>query len=406
MKLKDVYFLSLQPNKTATVKLEANTEATKLQDSADITNLTAEIESFVRIADTDKEILESEISENETVEIVNSSSRQSPEGNDCYPQDYHTDEITIERIQNLGEMDENSECKTSPIKILIRAPTDEESTLNIDEEEEELKIGTTEYIDHAENENMQEAMKPDEDTDKTKDEIIEEIIIQDQNEIISSTELLTEECIAKNDASKDDTCLEGNELKITESSDDLTILTDKTTPEVCKIKECQPSSSRVSSILMNINRNESRKVPPTPPLRRRSVKEIIESINKCQSLLKINQDLKSSKVNNTDQFQTTTSSSPSKSFKNKSFFIDRNMNDTNEKDYQNKRLFTDMTEVNNNANTNANADIPLFVEKFNELNDNNSNVLFEKCVVQNDERESNAGSRWNPVPKPRRHRKE
>lgn len=374
--------MSLQPNKTATVELELDTEATKQQDSADITNLTAEIESFVRIADTDEGMLKTKIIEDETAQKANMSLRQSLERNDSYPQNSHTEEITIESIQNLGEMDENSKCNTSPIKILIRAPTEEEPILNIDEES---KISTTieQNSNDAENEVLefvQKSMEPNEETKVVPTSVApKELKIQDQHKVILPT--LPEEFIVENDANKDVTSLEVNELKITESSDDLTILSDETKHEVCEIRK-EPCSS--NEIPLRINKNDGKKNPPTPPLRRRSVKEIIESINKCQSLLKVNQDL--TKVNNTDLFQTSS----------KSFFIDRNMNETNKKDYQNKRLFTDMTEVN--------ANIPLFVEKFNELNNNNhnSNALFEKCVVQNDEKETNVGSRWNPVPKPRR----
>lgn len=403
---------------SATVKSTEETVATKLQerqDSADITNLTAEIESFVRIADTDKEMLEAKTNDsNETVE------NGSPEHKDYYPKDSHTEEITMERIQSLGEMDENSDnrCKTSPIKILVRAPTDEN---DIDEEletitEVEVNEGAeneiTKPVDEKLNTQSVEEKSVNTNTDSPQVEVetdikpVEELKIEDENEIIPST--LIEEFIAENDANK-----ELNELKITESLDDLTTVSYEPKQVVCETKEeffqreDEPCSSRstISSLPFRFNNNDGKKVPPPPPprspQRRRSVREIIESINKCQSLLKVNQDQKITKMNNNDLFQTPTSSSssPSKTFQNKSFFVDRNMNDSNNKDYENKRLFTDMAELNNNSQADEAPNIPLFVEKFNELNNNNSNVVFEKCVVKD------VGSRWNPVPKPRRHRK-
>lgn len=532
----------LQPSKVPIAKI---TEVKKPQDSADITSLTAEIESFVRIADTDKEMLESKTkefrveNENDIDDTGEVSLRRSPEHNDCYSQDCHTEEITIERIQNLGEIDENSNqrCKKSPVKILIRAPTDEEPFQNFDKElilsieqgnidsahqkaiiidsvqtgmetieenkqnkEENPEITVEANVDcneelttriehenidstHQTNMEMQTNMGINEENKQNKEDpeirvethvdcneelktssddgslqkpvIIdsvqtsmetnernkenvgnkdevpavkaekhidcnEELKVQDQNE--TTAESLAEKY--EKYANKSNSYSEVNELKITESSDDLSqigLLNDGSKQYEAIIenfdstKYLSSSSTRVCSIPLRVKEgtsfigNYGKKEPPTPPQRRRSVREIIESINKCQSLLKVNQDLKNSKVNNTDLFQTSSLSSsssppvppPTKAFKNKSFFIDRNMNDTNKKEYQNKRLFTDMTEVNNNAKVEEMCNIPLFVEKFSELNNNNdSNDLFEQI----DQKESNVESRWNPVPKPRRHR--
>lgn len=430
-----VLFMYLQPNKIITVQLTSaksteestlDVEVTKLQDSDDITNLTAEIESFVRIADTDKEQIPTSANDNDAAENDKSSSRQSPEHNDYYPQEIQG-EITIERIQSLGEMDENSDKrrKTSPIKILVRAPTDEESSS--ESIEEELEITTeVEVKDDAKNEVHEEIQtivdKEEDDRNKIEEESntkpVEDLKKEDhQSEIIPST--LIDEFISGNGTNESHTFIEVNELKITESSDDLTtIQSDETKQAVCETKEefeelkdCKSIDKiAMSSIPLRINKNDGKKVPPSPPQRRRSVREIIESINKCQSLLKVNQDQKNSKINNTEFTPTilsssssmSSSSSPTKTFKTKTFFSDRNVNDTTKKDYENKRLFTDMTEVNNNSQTDDMSNIPLFVEKFNELNNNNSNALFEKCVVRD---ESNLKSRWNPLPKPRRHRK-
>ena len=355
-------FLLFKPNKTATVELDLDKEATKIKDSEDITNLTAEIESFVRIADTDKEMLENRT--NETSREFELPLHQSYGRNDC-----QTEEITIEKIQNLGEVDENSDkvCKQSPVKILVRAPTDEELVLN---NSEEIKT-------NPEIENNDFAKKITEDNEEKDEngnleaeiETINETIIDDQTKIIPS--VLTEEIVDENNQNtcEDNTCFEANELRITESMDDLTLSVD-TKHQNCEIRdesknaseeyELYPSTSTISPITMRTKERSdiNKKEPPTPPLRRRSVKEIIDSINKCQIYLK------------TGKVSDTSTSSP-KTFKNKSFFNDHNMNDTNKKDYQKKRLFTDMTEVNNNDKGAEMCNIPLFVEKFNELNNNN-----------------------------------
>lgn len=203
-----------------------------------------------------------------------------------------------------------------------------------------------------------------------------------------------------------------NPLITTESTDNLAKvetepsptndpITSKTKEEKTVLeRECEPvnkssntfSRFEVRSIPIKLdspkirkNDVDAKRKPPTPPQRRRSVREIIESINKCQSLLKINQGSKADKDKiNTDLFQATYSP-PSKSFDSKPSIT---MNDSAGKSYKNKKMFSDITEANNNDECIAH--IPLFVEKFNEFNNNNSNM--------------GGKVEYNPVPKPRRHR--
>lgn len=465
--------------------MELSAETTKVQDNPDICNLTAEIQTFVRSADTDKEILGSKTTsdscshnmENEIVVDV----RHSPERNE-----YHQEEITIERIQNLGEIDENSDnrCKKSPVKILIRAATDEEQILQVEEEfvendtfesvqtnaeairsSQELSVASSAIDTEIENtdvdnneilESNTEAIQNSKDDSQefsvassiSVPNLDEELAISTEiensnvakNETVNSAQTNAEtignsisdkqeinvstniECIGElktydntqllpeNAASGSIIYLKETELKITESLDNLTQI-EQTQSDVANEKrsvntfEFPESSARIDKTVI-INKNVSTKVPPAPPQRRRSVKEIIESINKCQKMLKINHDVPPNKVNNTDLYQTSPPSS-SKTFGNKQLFIDRNINDAVRKEYQSKRLFTDMTEVNNNAKDDEQHMIPLFVERFNELNNNDSHVLFEKCATRRteDDKQSITESRWNPVPKPRRHHK-
>ncbi|XP_055302797.1 muscle M-line assembly protein unc-89 [Sitodiplosis mosellana] len=448
----------VSPNK-AELKVEA--------EQVNITNLTAEIESFVRIADTDEEKIESkseqtdsitlktdERDNNEKTEIKDEehdkgkTSRQSPESNDFYPQlqDEHCEEITIEKIQNLGATDINSNerSKRSPVKILIRAPTDEEPlSVTIDDEyEKTMQPESDEYgskdtereIVVVEKECVlkesanEESTQIDAENDDPKEYLETMKVIQDTEGATTPTSSAVEFILEnENMADKGDTTL----LKITESSDDLTKDdTDNSDPNdkqeiesMTKEKmtvlerQCEHvnqtfSRYEVRSIPLKLDSPKIRKKdvgakkePPTPPQRRRSVKEIIESINKCQSLLKINQDLKTEKAEkdkmNTDLFQASHSSS-SKSFNSKPSFNDRNMNDSVEKPYQNKKMFSDIAEVNNNVKNEDMSNIPLFVEKFNEFNNNNPNSIFEKCVLRG--KNTDKKVEWNPVPKPRRHR--
>lgn len=136
-----------------------------------------------------------------------------------------------------------------------------------------------------------------------------------------------------------------------------------------------------------------KKVPPEPPQRRRSVKDIIASINKCQSLLKINQEngathKPSPQYSSIDQIPqnlyTTNATNES---------IVRKTNDIQETEYNNNI-------AKNNNNNNGNIDvrhIPIMAERFDEFN---NDELFKKCVVRRDKSEMD----WNPLPKPRRSR--
>lgn len=155
---------------------------------------------------------------------------------------------------------------------------------------------------------------------------------------------------------------------------------------------------------------------PTPPQRRRSVKEIIESINKSQSLLKINQkpavplkDESKYKIRNTfpqpviernileSQKRQATSGAD-----NGTLNDDLDALTASEKHM--KQMIAEM-EADKNGNDSELANIPLFVERFAELNNNNRG-LFQKCsfkredtpdrFMDNDHRST---VDWNPLPK-------
>lgn len=118
-----------------------------------------------------------------------------------------------------------------------------------------------------------------------------------------------------------------------------------------------------------------KKVPPPPPPRRRSVSDIIATIEKHQSRLRINQKNNNSVKYNFEpvKYGPTTSA----------------------------RRITDPKEHNNNNNNNDIdvRHIPIMVERFDEFQ---QDELFKKCVVMRDKSDSTID--WNPVPKPRRSR--
>lgn len=427
----------------------------KPQEAVNIISLTAEIESFVRTADTDKEILESKPTEFENVNPIENFKiqRQSPENNDYYPQEESSDIITIEKIENLGEPDINGDeqRKKSRVKILIRAPTDEEPISTVQNGEthevfehenkaEDRIMECTLALEYKVEEKIDKEKTEDLECDSKKLHIEESAWVNiekpiennikinhnttkcnsDENEYAESENIKTADDIStpispdvdfmmRNDV-KDYERIDDTALKIIESSEDLTkIETEAQQASVNKHKTKELSKQEsvdskeinntelykfeVRTIPLKLDSPELRKksieigsakkLPPTPPQRRRSVKEIIESINKCQSLLKVNQD---SVSKNIEKLQTNS-------------FV-RNCN-TNSSIVKQEKVI----EENNNENTDDFSNIPLFVEKFDEFNNNRTNVEVEKYDMRGDRyNEKVSNVEYNPVPKPRRHR--
>lgn len=335
--------------------------------------MTAEIELFVHTADTDRESIkidQGSIYPQKIERIESKTSRQSPENNDYYTQDQF-DEITMEKIQNLG-------TPRSPVKILIRAPTDEESSLEEESESElieecEKKVGCSGTEDHF-------VPSSSNNTGRTGSELQTNAKLELQSEVLKgneekpkSQESVEEttptssavEFILENQNHEEDL----NVLKITESNDDLTNIesNDRSqTKKVFNTFEVQTIPLKLDSpkLRRKVTDDSTKNIPPTPPQRRRSVKEIIESINKCQSLLKINQRNKVVK----------------ETFTIEGLPRDRLSNVSNS--FENDYRYKEIAEVNNNTKQEG-SNIPVVVEKFNKFNNN---------------------VEWNPVPKPRRHK--
>lgn len=444
----------------------------KCTESVEIINLTAEIESFVKTAatnshvDTETDDQEQPKSVDDKRSMVNGNgvmrsdeskqSRQSPESNDFYGEDEHaSDKLTSEEIQNLGDVHHKEDYvllnnyernKRSPVKILIREPTEEdnetipittdhiESSACADANDNEAKVvGVVEKtLPHISiTLNDVESKEFDAIPDRFRDEQcntptsleVENILENEKRFSLNSTSSLriTESCDDLVDKVNSESSKSFEVTNIPLETSPLNSPKTETIPDATKsettavvnsrfeirtvpLKDFSPVAIRKNSIEYIVtNGTTGKKVPPpTPPRRSRTVKEIIESINKSQSLLKMNQDKKKAE----EKITTMANSQP-----------DRNMNDATEKNvYEQKKLFGDATDLNGNrtmmtSNEFNDEDIPLCVARYNEVSKNNS-ILFKKCVAaryrsanetnQRDEKASNVD--WNPVPKPRRHK--
>lgn len=536
-------------------------------DGVNISNLTAEIESFVKIADTDKEKLRESPEKNlqqpqqqpamlhidedgvdirspvpqetktvvvrvtTTAQILRESgdkngekchthelnnnnknnnkknqaiatdidTRQSPENNDYYPADGDTISTdskvrttSCEKLQNLvteTDVANNNvrRCKKSPIKILIRAPTDDDTENEVDE-------FSVEIVENGDNNNRTitplstEVDEILENACREANRVVSEIGLGVDRKSISDTSVGQNSTLpnespslsvvtsrtdiktieAKNVELKladnfivaaekkpvktktietvrlDPIITESTEpiaeLKITESTDDLTKI--PSTKPIPKTTIFEVRNIPLKGFSSNLTRKEIdlrkeqeddeqqevaiRNKPmkptatPTPPQRRRSVKEIIESINKSQSLLKMNQkptppppkDENKYKIRNTfpqpvverNNFESARCTSTTVTTTTTGADID--VLTANERHM--KEMIADM-EIDRNGNDTAElAHIPLFVERFNILNNNNCD-LFQKCSIKREQTPDNfldtdnrSSVDWNPLPKPRR----
>lgn len=217
------------------------------------------------------------------------------------------------------------------------------------------------------------------------------------------------------------------ELKIVESTDDLTDSrpmsqnSDRYKIRFIALKNFSPEPERRDVELRSHNNHEfdveDVDLPPAPPQRRRSVKDIIASINKSQSLLKMNQPPNGNKETKRSYSMETfppptipttvsvinnqNSSEPKETASNES--ITRKFNELDESERKIRKMISDMEK--------SSIDVPIpVVERFDELNSNNNNSedLFQKCVVRRDKSSQSGASHddmeWNPLPKPRRSR--
>lgn len=220
------------------------------------------------------------------------------------------------------------------------------------------------------------------------------------------------------------------ELKIVESTDEISSPTTVDEPSdrykirFVALKSFSPEPQRRDIELRPHNNQEfdveDIDLPPAPPQRRRSVKDIIASINKSQSLLKINQkpntSTETTRTYNYDAYvpqtvPTTSVKEPlqSQPAKSSDDSINRKYSELEESERKMRKMISDMER--------SSMDVPVpVVEKFDEfvIGDAKSDDLFKKCVVRRDKSleagfgasqdESRSSLNWNPLPKPRRSR--
>ena len=179
--------------------------------------------------------------------------------------------------------------------------------------------------------------------------------------------------------------------------------------------------------------SDSEDLPPKMPERRRSVREIIASINRSQSLLKMNQpstprlerkSYQSQKYNYLDNSSfpalATKPTTPSKEN------VIMKLQKLSDSDKKINDLINDLEDYSNdNSFQNIESDqvvdlrksyydnIPDIIQGATEESNNNNEALFEKCIIKNDHNNNNTNNEVsvrisrgeiNPVPKPRRSR--
>lgn len=508
------------------------------KESVTITNLTAEIQTFVKSADSDQENLpkqnSTEHDDNLTIlkieehqsntEDSSKDARQSPENNEYYPEsdspklnpkftnnsndcDKKLGNLGINEVNNNSTNNNCNRSKVSPVKILIRAPTEEDkeddsSNGQVETKTDEIntkKAANDEYKNKFRGKKIIFKYKDDE---PELSQAAKNTVAESENGVEKSvtqgntTPKSTEVEFILEQQPNNDSISQINELKITESTDDLTTIASSPN-DATKQFEVQNTAMRTSSPVLsrktidlqkevgselneNINNNsasppkvtkfEIRNVPlkdfsplpnrkeenvpaaavavtatendvvirsrdnraPSPPQRRRSVKDIIEAINKSQSLLKINQKETKAAANKFDNkfdnrynykyeykmndtnFNNNSKYPTEKNNNNINYpnsNLDKNFNELSASDQEINKM---ILEMDKSISENEIKNIPVVVERFNELTKNNHS-LFEKCVVRRDKAgtgvddddtmdESQMNVDWNPVPKPRRHR--
>ncbi|CAD7086430.1 unnamed protein product [Hermetia illucens] len=232
------------------------------------------------------------------------------------------------------------------------------------------------------------------------------------------------------DTTTDESIPPAVELKITESREDISDISNtsseryqiryvplkegspETPPEVRKDPkpEFKPVNSN-HSIPIQHHYNESwvaDQEPRRPSVeRRRSVKEIIDSINRSQSLLKVNQDPQkppraSSNLVNDLNGSAESTVTPQKASKSE---VEETYRRLSQSEAEIKRMILEMeTLTNPNEMNNYCENVPSILDRFDE--EVNNNDIFKKCVLKKQlirEGSPTASNLdWNPVPKPKR----
>lgn len=285
----------------------------------ELSNLTAEIESFVKISDTETVAPKSKEEKEEIVTV-------------------HIPPVIIEVIE-------------PPIEVKVEV---KEKIV----EEIPPPIVTESEVDHPVVVKITETLEP-----SIAHPIIETLILEES----------------------DGDELDSN-IKVEETNENKTIKTENYEFQIryVPLKEGTPENGSNSSIPSNGNS------------RRRSVKDIIASINKSQSLLKINEPKDSTSISNSSSIDKIAASSES---------LQKNIKELKENENKIQNFLQEM-EQKVDVNRNSYYDnIPSTVLNYEavELNNNkqsDADIVFEKCVLR--KKNDDGSIDWNPLPKPRR----
>lgn len=432
--------------------------------NGDVRNHSVEVHQQLetKISETDKTVLD----DTEQRQLVDRKfSRESPENNEDYPertsQAPESEQAKIRKFNSEKQLNVNDNVEPqvevalqSPPRIIVRKPTedweyDEEIRLNDDgddrangEESPKTPISSEvefilEHDDSARTSQTQNIQKRESETIVVETVHVASTSLNDdspekpkvstkknfenslENSFAKNHELIAEESTPEATVP---------ELKIVESTDDLTSApttvsqsSDKYKIRFVALKNFSPEPQRRDVELRPHNNQEfdveDVDLPPAPPQRRRSVKDIIASINKSQSLLKMNQqpngnaDAKRSYSYETYLPQTipnTAIKEPSQPKQSSNESIIRKYSELEESERKIRKMITDMEQ--------STIDVPVpVVEKFDEftVDSDESSDLFKKCVVRRvksgqpsgaSHEESRSSMEWNPLPKPRRSR--
>lgn len=438
--------------------------------TSDVRNHSVEVHQQVETKIAEREKIPSNETLREDTEhgkLIDRKSRESPENNEDYPErTSHTPDIEHGKIRksnsekqlnvnNNVEVERNVEVEVamqSPPRIIVRKPTedweyDEEIRLNDDANhangEESPKTPISSEVEFILEHDISARASPSTSTSTQKRDS-EAIVVETVREASSSlndakekpkisTKKNFKNSLEESSAKKHEFILKPtpevdvSELKIVESTEDLTNAptvsqsSDKYKIRFVALKNFSPEPLRRDIELRPHNKQEfdveDIDLPPAPPQRRRSVKDIIASINKSQSLLKMNQqpngNVEAKRSYNYETYlpQTipTAIKEPSQSQQPQSSneSIIRKYNELEESERKIRKMITDMEQ--------SSIDVPVpVVEKFDEfiVDGDKSDDLFKKCVVRRDkslqsgasQEENRSSMEWNPLPKPRRSR--
>ncbi len=418
----------------------------------------------------DKKIILKETTSEDTerrqiIERKLGNSRASPENNEDYPErtsqtpDADMEAVKIRKVNSVKQLNvsDNGELApnvdVSPPRIIVRKPTedwedDEEIRLNDDDanpgsSEEAPKTPISSEVEFILEQTVSSpSTSSNIQNRETEVVVLETVQIVESNESkidkpkISAKknfENSLENSSIKNQHEQpivESTFEDVPELKIVESSDDLTNTpddvpisqsSDRYKIRFVALKNFSPEPQRRDVVELRPHNNnqdfdvEDIDLPPAPPQRRRSVKDIIASINKSQSLLKINQKPNGNTEPTTRTYnyesylpQTISTTHHQQIKESKSSddeTIHRKYSELEESERKMRKMINDM-EI-------SAIDVPVpVVEKFDEFDDGQSNDLFKKCVVRREKSlpsgasqdESRSSVEWNPLPKPRRSR--